>query len=334
MAGALRSALWLGACSASASWGLRLPRARALGLLLALAAGAAPARDAPLAAMRWIAPDADRWAALATIPDECLTRAADPQTAFSVEVGRAAFRTPALLGGQAARAGLSCEACHRAGRSNPQFRFPGVSGAPGTADVTSSLFSSHRGDGIDDPRPIPDLAGGKDQLKISQAPGSRALETFIHGLVVEEFDGAEPPDLVLQGLADYVRALSPLACARAPRPITVALLMDDARRALAAAQAARARGEAPAAALLTAGARARLGLIDERYAGPGLAGERARLRAADARLAKIVAALRQLRPDAGPALAAWLADSQSLEAALDRAEPKSLFDFKHLAAID
>ena len=97
--------------------------------------------------------------------------------------------------------------CHRDGRTNPDFQFPGVSGAAGTADVTDSLFSSHRGDGLDNPKPIPDLSAPKEKLKIDQAPLSRALETFIHGLVTQEFDGPEPTPAVLEGLADYVRAL-------------------------------------------------------------------------------------------------------------------------------
>ncbi|MGF7473737.1 hypothetical protein WFJ45_23635, partial [Salmonella enterica subsp. enterica serovar Minnesota] len=73
----------------------------------------------------------------------------------SARIGRAAFNSPLLLGGQAARAGLSCASCHRNGRGNPDFHFPGISGAPGTADVTASLLSSHRGDGQFNPKPIP-----------------------------------------------------------------------------------------------------------------------------------------------------------------------------------
>ena len=203
------------------------------GLVVVLAAGAAGAqgREVPLRAMRWLAPKTDAVAALTRAPGECLTPPADPARRLSVEVGRAAFRTPVVLGGQAARAGIACETCHRSGRANPDFLFPGVSGAPGTADVTSSLFSTHRGDGIDNPKPIPDLGGEKAKLKIAQAPEAKALEPFIHGLVTEEFDGPEPAPAVLQGLADYVRALSPQACPRAPTtPVTLAGLMDDARR--------------------------------------------------------------------------------------------------------
>ena len=313
----------------------RRRRARALGLLaalagsgaligpLSLAGSAALAADGgpPLRAMRWAAPDADLHRAFATAPAECLRRPHDPEAALAVEVGRAAFRTPVLLGGQAARAGLSCEACHRAGRDNPDFQFPGASGAPGTADVTLSLFSSHRGNGVHDPKPIPDLSGPRDRLKVAPAD----LAPFIRGLIVEEFDGHEPPPAVLDGLAAYVSALRPAAC---PRPARVALsaagLIADAARALAAARAELARNDRPAAVLMIAAARARLGLIDERYA--GLAAERARLRAADAGLSALQAAVREARPDADGGLARAAAGLPALEAALQARQARSLFN--------
>ena len=170
----------------------------ALALLLGGAGAVGLSRVHPA---RWLAPGADPVAALSSAYVECLTPPTDPQQAYLVEIGRTAFRTPMVLGGQAARAGIACESCHQGGRRSPDFFFPGLSGAPGTADVTSALFSSHRDDGIDNPRPIPDLGGPKSALKISQDPSSPALETFIHGLVTQEFDGAEPPPTVLKGLA-------------------------------------------------------------------------------------------------------------------------------------
>ncbi|CAN5839471.1 hypothetical protein BH11PSE1_BH11PSE1_19790 [soil metagenome] len=290
-------------------------------------AAAASAADTPLRAQRWLAPRADVVRVLTTAPTECLSPQADPQARLSVEIGRAAFRTPTVLGGQAARAGVACETCHRAGRSNPDFLLPGVSGPPGSADVTSSLFSSHRGDGIDDPVPIPDLSGGRADLKVAPA----YLPPFIHGLITQEFDGPEPPSAVLAGLVAYVRALSPTACPRAgAEPVTVKALMSDARRALAAADALAARGDRPAAGVMIAAARARLGLIDERYA--GLPRQQRRLRAADTRLAAIAQALREDRPAARENLARWSADSMKLEASLTRREARSLFNPNHLAA--
>ncbi|MDB5452117.1 MAG: hypothetical protein JWO33_695, partial [Caulobacteraceae bacterium] len=193
--------------------------------LAAVAAGSGP----PLRAMRWTATGGDPIPDMTEAPTECLRPASSTADALRVEVGRAAFRTPVLLGGQAARAGLTCEGCHRSGRNNPAFHFPGVSGAPGTADVTSSLFSSHRGDNLDNPKPIPDLSGPKRGLRIDQSPARPDLELFIHGLVHEEFDGPEPPAEVLAGLAAYVRALDPKACpSAATASLSSGLLMTDA----------------------------------------------------------------------------------------------------------
>jgi hypothetical protein len=272
--------------------------------------------------MRWVPAAADPARAFATQPAECLRPPADADARLAVEVGRAAFRTPVLLGGQAARAGITCETCHRAGRDNPDFQFPGASGEPGTADVTLSLFSSHRGNGVHDPKPIPDLSGPREKLKV--APPD--LPKFIHGLITEEFDGPEPPPAVLAGLAAYVRALQPAACPAGPPriPVTSALLLDDTRRALTAARAELARGDARTAIVLVAAARARLFLLDERYA--ALPAEQQRLRAADATLAALQARLHDGRPGAARVIDQWLAASQPLGAALKAAEPRSLFN--------
>ena len=130
------------------------PGIRAAGLAgAALLALGAAAVEPPLRALRWLAAGADPVAAATREPAECLRPTQDRDQTWRIEVGRAAFRSPLLLGGQASRAGLSCESCHLAGRDNPRFHFAGLSGAPGTADVTASLFSSHRGDGVWNCRP-------------------------------------------------------------------------------------------------------------------------------------------------------------------------------------
>ena len=295
-------------------------RGRRTILLIGLAAaGMAAAAEPPLRAARWLAAGRDPVAALAFEPTECLAPTPDPL----VEVGRAAFRTPLLLGGQAARAGLSCASCHRGGRDNPDFAFPGLSGAPGTADVTSSLMSRTRGDGVANPKSIPSLVGA---ATIDRMPGARTLENFVHGLVFEEFDGAEPPPRVLAGLTAYVRALRPAACpAEARRAVSVAHDLDAATRAVRAADAAFAAGDRAAGRLLVAAARSELGGIDERYA--GLARSQRRLDAADRALAAVVGA-----PDPRPQLAAWLADAPRWSRVLRRAERRSLYDRRRLAA--
>jgi len=283
--------------------------------------------DAPIRGMLWISKSADPMRALGTIPTECLQLPADPEETAKIEIGRAAFRTPVLLGGQAGRAGVNCETCHRNGRTNPDFLFPGISGAPGTADVTNSLFSTHRGNGIDDPKPIPDLSGPKSSLKVSQAKSGQKLELFIHGLITEEFDGPEPTPAVLEGLASYVRALSPDACpTKAREALTVGLLMSDARRALGAAQGRAAAGDNATATIMIASARSRLGLIDERFADPTLAKARDDLRASDRRLADIQRALHDDAPDARSKLSNWLRDSGQLEAVLVAKQNASLFN--------
>lgn len=277
--------------------------------------------------MRWLAPGEDVAAVLTHRPAECLRLPADPRLAWRVELGRAAFRTPLLLGGQAARAGVACETCHQNGRTNPHFHFPDISGAPGTADVTASLFSSHRGDDVFDPVPIPDLGGPKAALKVSQDPRSGALEHFIHGLVTEEFDGAEPPPAVLAGLADYVRAMDPTVCdLRALEPIRAAQGVNEARRAVRAALAALARGDGAAAALMIGASRSQLGLLAERYAGPDLAADRDALALASLDLAADTEAARQGERTVPPRLTAWLVRSQAWAARLERDEGRSLYN--------
>jgi len=307
------------------------------GVLIALAAAslaAAKAGDlAVIHAARWLAPGSDPAKALSTRMSECLPQVTDPERRYSVEIGRAAFRSPLLLGGQASRAGVSCETCHQGGRNNPDFDFPGLSGAPGTADVTTALFSSHRDDGIDNPKPIPDLSGPKAALKISQEPGGRALETFLHGTVTEEFDGAEPPPAVLHGLADYVRSLSPKAC---PVDKRVALRAEDdlanAVRAVRVATEALDRGDRPTAVVMLAGARQQLGLVNERYDTPAAAPSRAALATASADLAAGIAAVRAGDANANVRLTVWLAQEPAWAKTVFAQEPGSLFDPHRLAA--
>lgn len=289
-------------------------------LPLALLLGAAsdglrlPVREA-----RWLAPDAI-YAGLSREPSECFAKPADPAERRRAQIGRIAFRTPLLLGGQAARAGLSCASCHRNGRSNPDFLFPGLSGSAGTADVTASLMSSHRGDGRFNPRPIPDLGGPRGALKVSRDPRNRALEAFIRGLVVEEFDGSEPSAQVLDGLAAYVRALRPGACGRGERRVSLAsrlALVEDAGE-MATAETGETRR------LLFAAARTQLGAIDERFAIAGGDSARAVLREADREL-------RRLRSgEAG--IETWRRLWPGWKRQLLRLEPGSLFDERRLRA--
>lgn len=308
----------------------RRRRTAALAFVLALASLAAS--DAPpLAEMRWLAEGTDVVAALGWQPAECLFAGSAPvarQQAMDIEIGRAAFRSPLVLGGQAARAGISCESCHRNGRANLSFHFPGVSGAPGTADVTSSLFSSHRGNGVVDPKPIPDLGAPRDQLKVIPSP--EKLPAFLRGLIVEEFDGPEPTLAVLAGLTAYVGAIRSDVCDDRPVPVSGPGYLLDAIRAVDVGVVVLEGGDRDTALVLFAAARTRLGRIDERYA--GLAKSQALLRKSSVDLAEIEALVRAGDPIVRGRLNAWRAGTSDLAKILMREESRSLFNPKRLAA--
>jgi hypothetical protein len=284
----------------------------------------------PLHAARWLPVD-KQTQALSYAPAECLITTKNKETRFSISIGRAAFRTPLLLGGQAARAGLSCNSCHRNGRDNPDFLFPGLSGKPGTADVTSSLISSHRGDGIVNPSTIPDLAGPVQALKISRDIGNHDLEKFIRGLIVEEFDGPEPSKMTLDGLSTYVRMLSPIACAtNSQQKINLNTYLDDAINAMQAAQFALDAKEPATARLMVSSARSTLGMIDERYTASSLIHDRQLLRNADLELAATQYALDRNKEEASMLMTAWLVKMPRWAKKLKKDEALSLFNPKLL----
>lgn len=284
-------------------------------LLIGFAAmAAAPAGDVPLREARWIAAD-QRVAALIRPLAACQRPAADTATQRLVDLGELAFRTPLLLGGQAARAGLSCNSCHVNGRDNPGFSFPGVSGAPGTADVTTSILSSHRGDGQFNPKRIPDLA--LDPPIVAVDADDRALKRFIRGLIVEEFDGPEPSPDTLVGLAEFVRHQGTTDCAR--RAPVLATSSDETlliRKALAIAASDEHR-----TSLGLMAARAALGRLHERYV--GLAREQAAIVGFDEKLAA-----RQRGTSSEVDLEKAL---NQLSAMLARAETRSLYNSRRLA---
>ena len=290
-------------------------------------AGVAGVSAPPLREMRWINPGLPRAEVvreLTTEPAECLVAPADVAQQKKIAIGRAVFRSPLLLGGQAARAGVSCASCHGAGRGNPHFVFPGVSGSPGTADVTSSLFSSKRGDGIFNPRPIPDLV--VDRATVDRIPAKSDLRRFIHGQIVEEFDGLEPPAAVLDGIATYVAALGGRCPGNVAR--TAMAEMGEVKAAVLAARQLLTVPDQPAAHLLMAAARSALGRLDERYA--GVAGIDRRLAERDSELRKVQALAATDPKSAIAALDRWTRrfdrDSEVLRIAQDR----SLYSIKIL----
>jgi hypothetical protein len=240
-----------------------------------------------------------------------------------------------LLGGQAARAEVSCSSCHRNGRGNPDFAFVGVSGDPGTADITSSFFSSHRGDGVDNPVLIPDLAGPRESLKVDRSLESGALQTFIRGLIVDEFDGPEPSAAALDALAAYVRGLTPDACpVEAMRSIRVADRIADVEAAVTLVVDAEAGGDRETSRPLVAAARTELRRIYSRYHDDELENLRRGLLSLGTTLGLAEISLRDgeagrstdAAPTADELLTAWRADWEDLAAELEAQESASLFN--------
>lgn len=312
-----------------------MDRGRALAGLIAgwvLAAGAAA--EPPLAAARWTVWGDEPVSAFGQAATECYAPSDDPEMRRREELGRAVFRTPLLLGGQAARAGLSCASCHAAGRDNPGFSFPGLSAEPGTADVTSSLTSRSRGDGVLNPVPIPSLVAPDKAHKISRDPDTSALEAFLSGIIMEEFDAAAPPPYALAGLAAYVRALRREACPdAAKRPVALSEDIADAARAIAIGRALLGSGEVEAGALGLAGARAALAGVHERFAHAELAPSRAALRDGDAAIAAAIKSARAGdRDEADATLALLSAGLPALGAKLEDGEPLSLYVWANLEA--
>jgi hypothetical protein len=278
--------------------------------------------------LRWLSKDADRVAALTTQPAGCEAGGLDRQ----VMLGKIAFESPALLGGAAGRMELACSSCHLNGRGNPAFLLEGVSDKAGTADVTSSIFSKVRGNQTFDPKPIPDIAL-RDGKQIADRKGFE-FRAKVHGLVVEEFDGQEPPAQVFEALLAYLDALGPGACGAEEQTALMERELFGAEAAYDAARDGAGELEVEARLFYLRAARLRLSLIHERYGAPGHAALRARLTAISREMGGMAEAIRTgarfdaAAPDwndlAGDLLAAQgtsLYDPEALRAALAAEKP-------------
>ena len=170
--------------------------------------------------------------ALTTIPAECLELPLEPRRAAAVKLGRVAFRSPVLLGGVASRVGISCDTCHRNGHDNPHFFVAGVSGQPGTADVTGSIFSTTREDQQKNPVPIPTLVDATADSTFGTVVPASDLASFLHAAIEGEFQGRRPPASVIKGLVAYLGELKSSACPQPPTPEVIDIRFDSDARAL------------------------------------------------------------------------------------------------------
>ncbi|MEE9432688.1 MAG: hypothetical protein V3V15_00425 [Sphingorhabdus sp.] len=307
----------------------RLKLFSAVGLLLI--AGAVTAAGKPLLqAMAWLAPETHIAAlsiepvTLNTIPSGPDIDTADAEDWNShFRQGEALFRSPALLGGQAAKAGLSCNSCHVNGRGNRHFLFPGISGRAGTADVSNSFFSAKRHNGKFDPAVIPDLTSPG---KLSRDSMSSDLENFIRDLIVEEFDGSEPGEEILNALADYVRNIKAPTDGPQNRPVTLKSHLENIDDALSSAQWDGVASSERGLHILIAAARHQLSGIHERFAGRKLRKQRQVLTKFAYRLGDIQKQSRSDRRLARNMIGNWRQDFHEAWPMLIRAETRSLYN--------
>ncbi len=282
-----------------------------------LAAAISYAHAQPLSDLKWLPADADVATLLTSAPPECLFPPSNPDKIYPIEVGRVAFRAPALLGGPAAREGLSCQNCHINGHANPHFFLEGLSDAPGTVDPTSSIFSKVRGDGVFNPVPIPTLVGANSKKTFGHEQKEPSLENFTRGVIEDEFQGAPPHPVIFNGLVAYIRELNPALCRFSdPEPITLTGDIADLDRAAQTLVMALEKEDAAVADFLLVAIRGILGRMHERFSPQGLQDQRSRL----AELSQALGAIRSLisrDPAAAktqalawrekiPAVAAWL----------------------------
>lgn len=157
----------------------------------------------------WAQVDVDTVALLTSEPAVCLEIPEQADDRRKVLLGRAVFRSPYLLGGQAARRGFSCNTCHTNGAVNQYFFVEGISSEPGTADVTNFHFSKTLGDEVFNPKPIPSLVS----LPVPENEEQKAARTaFVLRLIEKEFDGDAPNALIKEALLSYVEALDERSC--------------------------------------------------------------------------------------------------------------------------
>ena len=259
---------------------------------------------------RWIHPDDDIVSALSEEPRECLPEDASGQDIL----GRLAFRSPFLLGGQAARRGLTCQACHSQGQTNFHFFVVGLSDAPGTADVTSFHFSDELGDEIFNPVPIPSLSD--DIETVSFSSDTDDLDKFVHRLITKEFTGPEPVPDVEAALLSYIRALDDSYCETATIA-DVDLWQFNIRVINESFDALESESISPEARnFMMAALRVELGRLHDRLP------NHSKLRAALVSISQKLNPAEQAQPSLSPALSEW----QRLEKNLAKSYERSLFN--------
>lgn len=175
---------------------------------LSLALGSGASAQSQLSDSRWLPPGSDIASSLSSEPREILrvTEAGGAES-FLVGLGRLAFRSPLLLGGEARRLGLSCNTCHTGGGANTSFFVAGVSDLPGNVDGAHSFFNLKADDGRNRSINIPDLRGVRWRGPYGHDGRFWSLREFTRDVIVTEFAGDDPPAVILDALVAYQNEL-------------------------------------------------------------------------------------------------------------------------------
>ncbi len=134
--------------------------------------------------------------------------AAGGKRSYLFNLGDMLFSSPAIFGGVARKAGMSCNTCHQQGAGNAKLYVPGLSTRPGNFDTTGALFNPKTDNGVLDAVTPPSLRGAKYLAPYGHDGRYGSLRLFIRNVIVNEFAGSEPAPQVLDALVTYVREIS------------------------------------------------------------------------------------------------------------------------------
>jgi len=124
---------------------------------------------------------------------------------YLINLGNLAFSSPAILGGVARQAGMSCETCHVNGAGNARFFMPGMSTRPGNFDTTGPLFNAKADNLVLDPVRIPSLRGARYLAPYGNDGRIASLRDFVHNVIVNEFAGPEPSPVIVDAIVVYLQ---------------------------------------------------------------------------------------------------------------------------------
>ncbi|MEJ2623431.1 MAG: cytochrome c peroxidase [Pseudolabrys sp.] len=127
---------------------------------------------------------------------------------YLLNLGDMLFSSPAIFGGPARKAGMSCNTCHQQGAGNAKLYVPGLSTRPGNFDTTGELFNPKTDNGVLDAVTPPSLRGARYLAPYGHDGRYGSLRLFIRNVIVNEFAGPEPEPQVLDALVTYVREIS------------------------------------------------------------------------------------------------------------------------------